>query len=287
MAGAPTPSAGPTIVPQIICQADACTTLQVPPFQPSPQQPPNNVLTIQSQIPSPCPPYSDPEYLTAAISDYEIKQARLGCGAPLRMVTGTCFAAIYGCPLFSGDVGCIGASWDETVNGPPQLDGSPPGPATLRFDSDPNFDQKVLAGTLDCAAPLVITNPPPPPLPPTGNGLSCHDGSAPSLAPCGPGQCYENGVGCCPCDPPLPYGGSGPLVEGSQNSTESYWTSAPAPLGLPTPELLEDDPLARIAPDVQPIGAPLAIPLPTSSIAVTACNSCAGDGDEIDELVSA
>jgi hypothetical protein len=91
-------------------------------------------------------------------------------------------------------------------------------------------------------------------------------------------------VGCCPCDPPLPYGGSGPLVDGSENSTESYFTSAPAPLGLPTPALIEDDPRARIAPDVTPIGAPLNIPLPTSSIAVTACNSCAGDGAEIDEL---
>jgi hypothetical protein len=149
------------------------------------------------------------------------------------------------------------------------------------YDSNPNFDYTDTSNP-DCASPLILNTPVSPP--PTGNGVLCHDGSAPGLAPCGPGQCLEGNIGCCPCDPPLPYGSAGPLIDGSQNSTESYWTAAPAPLGLPTPELLEDDPGARIAPDVQPIGAPLGIPLPTSSIAVTACNSCAGDGDEIDEL---
>jgi hypothetical protein len=294
MAGAPTPSAGASpLAAQQVCypvgQIEQCVPLPIPPFVPAPQ--PNNVLTIPVQNQAQTggcdrEGHTAAFFLQTAITDFiNGAQNYFGCGMPLRMTAGDCFAEIFGCPRYHGDLACYSGAWAENVYGPPDpLTGRLPGSAVPRYDSDPNFDQKVLDGTLDCSAPLILTNPPPPPLPPPPPAVACHDGSTPTPAPCGPGQCLEGSIGCCPCDPPLPYGPAGPLVDGSDNSTESYWTGAPAPLGVPTPELLEDDPGARIAPDVQPIGAPLAIPLPTASIAVTACNSCAGDSTEIDEL---
>jgi hypothetical protein len=113
----------------------------------------------------------------------------------------------------------------------------------------------------------------------------CRDGSTPVAPPCAKGLCFEGAPasGCCPCDPPLPYGGSGPLVAGSFHSTESYWSAAPTPLGMPLPAPIAVDEAAAITPTVPTIIAPLMVPLPTSGIAVTACSSCA-NGDEIDEL---
>jgi hypothetical protein len=270
-----------TPVPQIICvggpQDSSCTPLPIPPFVPSQNQPPNNVLVIPRQTaqqPSPCD-------LPAAIERASQLYNNLGSGvfpthcAPIsHLKTFDCGAEVEGCDLdsvgFGGGV-CSAAVGTLVPGG------------GIFYDSDPNFLAKVNLGIYCPDSGLSIPNPLEI-LPPVVSVAACHDGSAPSLAPCGPGQCLEGNIGCCPCDPPLPYGGSGPIVEGSQNSTEGYWTSAPAPLGLPTPELFEDDPVARIAPDIQPVYAPLKIPLPTSSIASTACNSCSGDAPEIDEL---
>jgi hypothetical protein len=274
-------------LPQVLCiplgaGLQNCVTLPVPPFQPV--QPPNNVLVIP--VPQPPRPPSDNSLV-------QLQETVEGCetfvnGPPYDTSScnvdtqlGQCSAIrqyewYYDHQIdpFSGLPRKIGLPRHlilaNTVTGDVLYDSDPLG---TWADDCPNSQSIIL-----------LNPPPPPPPPPTGNGLSCHDGSAPQLAPCGPGRCYESGVGCCPCDPPLPYGPAGPLVDGSENSTESYWTAAPAPLGLPTPELMEDDPGARIAPEITPIGAPIAIPLPTSSIAVTACNSCAGDAAEIDEL---
>ena len=115
----------------------------------------------------------------------------------------------------------------------------------------------------------------------------CRDGSTPTAPPCRKGMCFEGSPvsGCCPCDPPLPYGGAGPLTEsGTQFSTESYWSAAPTPLGMALPAPVEIDEAAALTPTVPRIIAPIMIPLPTAGIAVTACSSCANDDDEIDEL---
>lgn len=284
MAGAPTP--------QIVCQGDQCTPLlPIPPFQPSPLPPPNNVLVIP--VPQPAPGACDRfgkssiDFLTDAIDNYANSAFPI-CGPPLRMRTGDCWAEIYGCPRFAGDETCGSGSYLGSLLSPgnPGLPHAPYG-GTVRHDTDPNYDQKVLAGTLNCAAPLIVFNDPPPPLPPPEpTAPLCHDGSTPSAAPCD-GQCFEQVAnGCCPCDPPLPYGGSGPFVDGSDNSTEGFWMFAPTPTGIPLAVHDAIDPTAAITPTVPRIRAPLMVPLPTAAIAVTACNSCGADSsdEEFDEL---
>ena len=133
--------------------------LTVPPFQPSPLPPPDNVLTIGVQR-GECGDYSNSYYLQQAEDNYKSGQASLGFGPPLRMRVGKCFAEFFGCRPRE-----YGGAWDESLYGPADpLTGHMGDNATTiaatRADSDPNFDQKQLDGSLDCDAPLIVVSTP-------------------------------------------------------------------------------------------------------------------------------
>lgn len=150
-------------IPQIVCQGDQCTPFPIPPFQPSPLQPPNNVLEIP--VPQPVQGACDSfgktsiDFLTDAIDDYANSAFPI-CGPPLRMRMGDCWAEVYGCPRFAGDETCGSGAYLGKLLSPanPGLPFAPFG-GTVRHDTDPNYDQKVLDGTLDCAAPLIVVPP--------------------------------------------------------------------------------------------------------------------------------
>lgn len=289
MAGAPTP--------QIVCvggpQDSNCTPLQAPPFQPSPLPPPNNVLVIPTHQQESEGDFCDPNNGRTMISYAEqnyldntaFKRSQgLDCSGPQRMVVGDCYAEFDGCELERDGTptgrSCVGAAWRSGF-----------GPRDRSFhivhDSDPNWDSELLRGSACPGTPLIIFNPPHDQVPPPSIGPLCHEGSTPTLTPTDTSKCFEQVAnGFCPCDPPLPYGGSGPLVEGSPNSTESYFMFAPTPTGIPTAVHDEVDIRAAITPTVPRLRAPIMIPIPTAGIAVTVCNSCGADSsdEELDEL---
>jgi hypothetical protein len=176
--------------------------LPVPPFQEAPLPPPQNTLSIPVvNQPGGCDgnDHGPVYFLGQAIRNYvEGAQNFFGCGAPLRMRVGNCFAEIFGCPKFSGDESCYGAAWDYgTYGAADPLTGHMKealASAGSIFDSDPNFDQKTLDGSLNCNQQLIVTpNPNPPPPPPNGNFCT---------TPC---ALVIDSLGSrCVCDPPLP-----------------------------------------------------------------------------------
>jgi hypothetical protein len=107
-----------------------------------------------------------------------------------------------------------------------------------------------------CGGPTInlniSTNSNPPPPPP-----SCPVGF--HAPPCLASECF-GADGCCgPCDPPLPYNNAGSLIGGGTGGG-----------------------LGGINQDaLQPVPTPLSMPLPTQSIAVTACQECLTGDDEI------
>lgn len=152
--------------PQIVCQGSACTTLPIPPFVPAPQPAPNNVLELAVKDPS-----CSTGFLRTAIVNYQSGIQFRNYPPPIRIRVGECFAEVFGCNEFQ-----YGAAWDESIYGPPDpfnnhMQDSALVLARTQYDSNPNYDQQLLDGTLDCSSPLVVTapvNPPPPPPPPTG-----------------------------------------------------------------------------------------------------------------------
>lgn len=89
-----------------------------------------------------------------------------------------------------------------------------------------------------------------------GGGGGCPAGEVQRTDPaaCPLGYQPSDTDGCCRADPPLPYGGAGPLIGRQLFSTDAL------PL-IPTP---------------------LEIPIPTKSIAVTACQTCETADEEIE-----
>lgn len=181
---------------QVVCANQECDTLPQPLFPPAPQPAPNNVLTIpvQNQNTNIC---DAGQLLNDAINDFQAINPEQGRDCvPTHMVVGDCFAEIDGCD--SSGRTCTALAIGPNAPACMQdntCTANDLAPSNWRFNSDPNFDQKLLDGTACSLPPLVVTanpnNPPPPP--PT---TFC---TSPCVLVVQPG-----GGSACVCDPPTP-----------------------------------------------------------------------------------